>query len=521
MKHTASIPAKPRNKKLANVGGTVNIVGGTAQSVSVEGHTHDNKAVLDALKLVHLRILNSIKVDEDSGGLIVELGNIIREADETIPTDDHIFSALRVLKEIASNNEVLKKMFLRKDIADTALSLIRFLSGAEFGEFIPGMFGGKGAKIDALGNAEMTSLRLRALLEVPELRYNRLTVIGDEFILTENGLIESVEKLADRSYKLNMKLEDGEAIAFLAGDLIKGIYHHPGGFATSYMRVEEVGQTFMKVAFALDADVPSNFNLAPQNFMRIARVGYAGSDNPGRRRFMVFSSKLGGFQLFDGASDFKNATLSASFDTAQSFKSKFKDLPTKPGLPYVYAAGIVTEDIIRVDYQGVTVREIYDRGKWQAGVTYYNNNEKGTDDVWHLGCRWRCFSSSTTEDPSWISSAWYMVEGRSDARMEFDVNIYGALPANFTDFKILPIVLIGNANVSADIVKEQWKWTRESGDSASDVVWNTEKKNNGRALTLNHTDMGVRWSKTNPVKFTCTATYPASSINNITSYINL
>ncbi len=465
-----------------------------------------------------VEVLAKIQAGEGGG----ELVDILRSTDPGDPSDFSVFSSLRTLLEIyKAVEEKGSEYFLSKTKTDEAKGLIRFMAGAEFGEFIPGMFAGKGGKIDELGNAELTSLRLRALLEVPELRYNRLTVIGDEFILTENGLIESVEKIADRSYKLNMKLEDGEAIAYDAGTLIKGIFNNAatsGTAATSYMRIEEVGPTFIKITLANDADVPTGYNLPPQPFMNVARVGHVTDTN--KQRYMVFSSRLGGYQLYDGASDFMNGTLVASFDVAQSFKSKFNNLPLKEGLPYVYAAGMVVQDIIRVDYQGVSVREIYDRGPWQSGVTYYNNDTKGTDDVWHLGCRWRCFSNSTTEEPSWTSATWYMIEGRSDARMEFDSSAGYAFTRGNVNTDITPVVLIGNANVSVDIVEEQWKWMRESGDQTADLIWNTEHVG-VRVLQLRNEDMGVHWSKTNPVRFICEATYPASSINSITNYLEI
>ena len=423
--------------------------------------------------------------------------------------------------------EILRKQgnvdekYLSRINDDTAQGLISFLAGAVFGEFIPGMFAGKGAKIDEHGNIEATSLRLRSLLEVPELRYNRLTVIGDEFILTPGGIIESVEHLSDRSYQLNMKLEEGEAIAYSAGTLIKGIFNNAvtsGIVSTSCMRIEEVGQTFIKVTLVADTDTPSGYNLPPQPFMNVARVGHI--TDPDQQRYMVFSSKLGGFQLYDGASDFLNGTLVASFDTAQSFKNKFNNLPLKEGLPYVYAGGLVIQDLIRVDYQGVSIREIFDRGAWQSGATYYNNDIQGTDDVWHLGCRWRCFSSSTTEEPSWTSASWYMIEGRSDVRMEFDSSNGYAFFRGQVNTTITPVVFIGNVNVSTDIVEEQWSWTRESGDAVADTVWNVEHAGM-RLLSITDEDMGVNWSKNNPVRFICTATYPASSINEISNYLEL
>ena len=420
-------------------------------------------------------------------------------------------------KNVKELREAFKRFFLSKVNPDIAQSLIKFLQGAEFGEFIPGMFGGKGASIDADGNMEATSLRLRALLEVPELRYNRLTVVGDELILSENGLIESVEHLEGDVYQLNMKLEEGDHIAFLEHDLIKGIFHHDTGFATSYMIVSEVGQTFMKVTLAADEDTPPNSNIQPMDFMNVARVGNA--TDPDRQRYIVASSKLGGFQIFDGCSTFKNGTLVGSLDIAQSFKSLYGDLPLKEDLFYLYSAGIVTQDIIRVNYQGKVIREVTDTGLWQEGRTYYNNDEKGTEDVWHLGCRWRCFSDSTNDEPSWTSPHWIMIEGRSDARMEFDSSNGLAFFAGEVDTVITPIVFIGNINVSVDIVDEQWRWTRDSGNSTADAIWNAQHPS-GRLLTLTNDDMGTNWNAANPVRFLCEATYPASVINKVTGYLD-
>lgn len=464
-----------------------------------------------------VEVLNKIQSGEGGG----ELVEILRSTDPREPSDYSVFSSLRTLLEVYTAIEKKgSEYFLSKTETDAAAGLIRFLAGAEFGEFISGMFSGKGAKIDAQGNIEATSLRLRAMLEVPELRFNKLTVIGDEFIMTQNGLIETVEQLAERSYRLKMKLEEDEHIAFKSGHLIKGIYHYPGGFFTSYMRVEEVGETFIKVTLANDGDVPTGMNYPPQPIMKVARVGYTGDDDPDQQRYMIFSTRLGGFQVIDGASDFLNGSIISELSVSQGFKSKFENLPLKEGLTYLYAAGIVVQDIIRVDYQGKSVREIYDRGAWEAGTTYYNNDEQGTDDVWHLGCRWRCFSSSTTEEPSWTSAAWYMIEGRSDARMEFDSSNGYAFVRGSVETDITPIVFIGNTNVSADIIEEQWNWIRESSDPVSDLVWNTEHSG-VRVLQLRNEDMGVNWSRENPVRFQCEATYPASSINTVSNYIEV
>lgn len=54
---------------------------------------------------------------------------ILEKNDEREPSDSNVMSALRTLKEIGLNNEVLKDIFLRKDQPDTAAKVITFIEG--------------------------------------------------------------------------------------------------------------------------------------------------------------------------------------------------------------------------------------------------------------------------------------------------------------------------------------------------------------------------------------------------------
>jgi hypothetical protein len=76
--------------------------------------------------------------------------DLIRSWDNTLPTDNNIFSARRVLKESLS-----------KKTNDTASGLIRFLKGAEFGN------AEAEAAIDRFGNAKFLSAVIRSMLHSP------------------------------------------------------------------------------------------------------------------------------------------------------------------------------------------------------------------------------------------------------------------------------------------------------------------------------------------------------------------
>lgn len=127
----------------------------------------------------------------------------------------------------------LTKIFLRKDQPDQASFLVSFLAGAVFGKagFASGLTG-FGAKIDENGNGEMESLILRRFLEVPELRYNRISVtLGDKWNAPGAGIIEQIEPDIDGDGNLQMtgtgylKLEEGEYGAIDVGDICMGIFH--------------------------------------------------------------------------------------------------------------------------------------------------------------------------------------------------------------------------------------------------------------------------------------------------------
>lgn len=208
-------------------------------------------------------------------------GDLITSTDTDAKlTDENVLSSLRVLLEIAKNNETfledLKEQFLSKVNPDTANGLITFLAGlsseevanlkkgSTFGDYTTGLLG-SGAKVDEHGHGEFDSLFIRKFLEVPELRYNKVNVYtGVRWDTFGGGLIESVEIDKDVSGNylntgvITLKLEEGEFGAIAEDDFCQGIFHNFSGtndtvtedqkngnfrfsgFNTSYFRIIEI-----------------------------------------------------------------------------------------------------------------------------------------------------------------------------------------------------------------------------------------------------------------------------------------
>lgn len=111
-------------------------------------------------------------------------------------------------------------------------------------EYAGGMVG-YGFKIDASGKAQMRSLELFESLIVPELRYNRVSVIaGEQWQSAGGGVIEAVD---ETTQTFVLRLEEGELPTLDYNDLCKGIYHFGGdspvkGFQASYFKILGVSE---------------------------------------------------------------------------------------------------------------------------------------------------------------------------------------------------------------------------------------------------------------------------------------
>ena len=113
---------------------------------------------------VALKIVSS--PGEGGGGSSIYL---IKVGDTTVPTNKNTYSALRILAEIANNNEILKDIFLRKDKIDSTDYLLRLFGGLEVGEAIDSLIAGKGIIADNKGRIQADRMELRSSLTVLEM----------------------------------------------------------------------------------------------------------------------------------------------------------------------------------------------------------------------------------------------------------------------------------------------------------------------------------------------------------------
>ena len=278
-------------------------------------------------------------------------------------------------------------------VLDKIIAKDQTLSGKiSSAEFLSGLLG-YGWMIDAKGNGELHSLSIRSFLEVPELRYNQVQVVGDELWVTAGGVISDVQAADSGRYTITLKLEEGQINPFAADDILRGIYHVSTGFSTIQMRVDSVAEDGTMTV------TPRTPDLVPQKFMNIAKTG--NFTNTARQRSILISSKQGRIQFMADVNDWEIAPSMVRMilgDTSGFVHPSFGDTS---GYNAFLENILMTGRIFQKSADGTTTKPVaVNKGEWEAGTYYYY------DEVTHKGSLWLCTAESTSEEPSASSIDW-------------------------------------------------------------------------------------------------------------------
>lgn len=421
---------------------------------------------------------------------------LIKVNDSTAPSDSNTFSALRALK-----------MFLRKDQSDGTNFLLKF------GEFIDSMIAGKGAGIYPDGRGQFEKLEVRSAMIVKELIYNRWFSQEGNVTYSEAGTIERFELLSDGTYDLYLRRRwDNDITAFKAQDVSYGSVNNlnsTGEYYDSWFRVLSVMQAENKLNVVLypDEEVPGGKNYEPAVGMVITRRGNAVDEE--RQGFWYISSYEGCICMLDGVT---KPILSESNYSIIIGKLKrlslFDNLPINYLQSYVYCRGIAIQDLMRIDYQGVVVVQLNDRGFWSLEVaqsdTPYTAGKETVDTVWHYGCRWKCLVTGTTDEPRYASTGWAMIEGNPaftiDIESENGWQFDGSQLQEEVVFTTLTVTgQLYNRDVTDSILNTDVTWTRDTGNVSEDNAWAIKRADAGKTLTLTPDDLGAEFGRTKMV----------------------
>lgn len=261
--------------------------------------------------------------------------------------------------------------------------------------------GASGARVADDGSAEFETLTVRGFIKAAEYLINRIQITEGAQWLTEGGVIETVVDTTPRgiapfrSYDITMRERfAGDTQApFVVGDIIRGQYNNlqgGGGVQTSWMAVRKVEGRVVSVGLYQNGQVPGGANAQPIVQMRVARWGNA-SDTT-RQSHIVLDPERG--QIVRRVS--VNAPIIKDPEQVDGFS--LGTLPTwvqnalggavNENSNYLYARGIITQDIIRFSPKGKPIAERVDRGVWSAEQSYYHEGKNATTGIYEISRVW-------------------------------------------------------------------------------------------------------------------------------------
>ena len=421
------------------------------------------------------------------------------------------------------NVDELNAMFLRKDRNDTAAGIISFpqtvmaKAGIEIGTFIDSMAAGSGAAIDVNGNAQVESIEVRSYMKVMELIINRLSAQEGEFSFTDSGTVEQVQRIDDSTYLLTLRKRWAyDFHSFAEGDVVYGSQNTllaDGSYFTSWFRVLETDAAANTITVVLypDDEVPEGENHVPVESMVINRRGNAVDED--RQSCWYISSYEGCIMYLEGVTkpilEESNYYLSIGRPKRLSL---FTGLPVNYNQPYLFARGVIIQDLLRIDYQGNPVYEIVDVGLWDEDEQYI----KGYDETlqryvqhqaWHNGVCWRCIVDETTVGlaPRWNSTEWVAITGNYmvDLNTVDGQHFFRGSDVNTT---LVAKVYHGQDDISDDIDDSQVEWRRISGKTTEDTAWALLHSDCGLNLEITPDDLPSDFLETRKVGFKVTVT---------------
>ena len=474
------------------------------------------------------------------------LGNDYSTGDNPVEAMQGEISAIQKQVGAISNIEqtvsaIGDKKYLRKDRSDRTLYTLA-AGGLQTGQFQRGL---SGSDVDATGNAEFESVVSRSFLKVYELIYNRLNALEGEYSFSDSGTIEQVTPNEDGTLTALMRRRwDGDFTAFQPGDVIYGYVNDLSNSAVktwgkAWARVTEVDRTENTLTLVAydDEDTPAGKNLAVTKGMTVTRWGNAIAPSEQthalypafivkrerngevsyvntRQWCMVISAEQGNIRMMDGivkpiVDPSDNITATVLGRLPKGLLDEETEALVNPDQPYLYARGIIVQDLIRIGYKGVSIRTPNFRGQWTAETAasdtdYYRMTGDMSDCAAHKGALWQCAvgHASVTEpsdsNPNWIrltalpSEDWRIIPStnvvyiRTDSystdTLEVTVRHYGDGVTDYTTPEELDATGT-RLMFSLDGVKYNEYWVRQ-GETLADLELGDNTEGSGDTLTL-------------------------------------
>lgn len=431
---------------------------------------------------------------------------VIGVNDKTLPSDRNVFSAKRII------NEISERAISRTE-DDQAAGLIEFLKGIsvingintdtlvatkvdiqilnvldkliaksatfsgdissnDYAEGLIGWLIGKDGHIDA------KSLRLRDFLEVPELRYNRVSIVsGEEWNAPGGGIIESADTENGIIY---LKLEPGEIAQIEVDDICKATFNNETGFQTAFFRItEKLGDSTFKYVLR------SGYAFHPCKAMHF--VAYGNFTNEERQRSSYSTQSYVRYLTGVNGWEITKEMIAMQLGDLSSLKLFGIDMTGHSAyLRNIYMTGVIKQ----ISDDGVTESRVpCFKGEWKAGTYYYY------DEVTHNGASWLCISDKpTTQEPAEYATDW--LEKSAAGKDAVIVNIMSSNGNIFQNGSVATTltayVIKGDTDITDSVPASRFSWEKESNNSDTDKIFNETHVGHGHMLILTPDDVWGR-----------------------------
>ena len=361
-----------------------------------------------------------------------------------------------------SINSILSQIRTRlsREEDDTAEGRITFKKG--FG--LPG----NRFYIDESGNGVLNSLRLASSLEVPELRKNKTVVYTGLVMYTDGAIVERVEIAQDGSGVgvMYLKLEQGDFGTLQEGDLCQGIWHDYDGNSE-----------------ITDDDRKGNFSFAGFKTVYLLVTGVSGDSNEIVNYILRSENEGGnGFHPFVGMNLAQRGNISNPKRQSVEYYNPYEGYHLS--LANVNKWEFEPSNIIRIEdnIEGFQMEAIDKDGNTYMKTFHGHGNVFGE---------------------AYIFGKIDQFE-RIAYRMEIEQELAGTLAPGETEGVACTILDGYGQDVTARFTR--WKLTRNTGDAASDGVWDASHTDVGNPFQIGFDDLGIDGIDRHVAVFTVTAT---------------
>lgn len=367
----------------------------------------------------------------------------------------------KIVTPVYVDNKALSRVY-----ADTASGHIGFLDGlssdelsvmkkgVQFGENFAEGLTGFGGKIDGDGAAQLDSLTLRSFLEVPELRFNRVSIqVGNRWRAPGGGIIDHVVIDCDEngnelySGTAYLHLEEGEFGKVYEDDICQGIWHD--GINPSENATEDFDDSKGNFKF-------SGFYTA---YFRIDKVL---SVNGGTNNAFHYSLRNDGkWKLFKHPASMMHFVCYGNFSNANRQQSRYSTLTYERYLTEVNTWEF-SERNIAAQFGDLSNLSVF--GLKMDGYSAYLKN---------------IYMSGTIKQ--------FEAIGR---KMVIDQSLNGYMAPDETETVTVQIV---DGYMQDHTNEYNFKVERDTGDAASDAVWNAkpEHLNCGSVFNISFDDLHI------------------------------